>query len=187
MEREAPALTNQPLILNDADQDPRHFPLVAEHIEFKVKTLLGVPMPIKDQTMGVLEAVNKHNGSFNESDAALLSVIAAHAAIAINNARLLKARQQALEKVRAMNEVRNNFLALASHELRTPLGIIIGYATFLQSNSSGDWGCHLLALLWRVHPLLDVSGSCLLLPLWHRGSGGGGVAFIQLCDVDDCL
>ncbi len=158
--------TNQPLILNDADQDPRHFPLVAEHIEFKVKTLLGVPMPIKDQTMGVLEAVNKHNGSFNESDAALLSVIAAHAAIAINNARLLKARQQALEKVRAMNEVRNNFLALASHELRTPLGIIIGYATFLQSNSSGESTDHagrVLTAASQMRTLLDQMNNLTML------------------------
>ncbi|MBK6793141.1 MAG: GAF domain-containing sensor histidine kinase [Anaerolineales bacterium] len=158
--------TNQPLILNDADQDPRHFPLVAEHIEFKVKTLLGVPMPIKDQTMGVLEAVNKHNGSFNESDAALLSVIAAHAAIAINNARLLKSRQQALEKVRAMNEVRNNFLALASHELRTPLGIIIGYATFLQSNSSGESTDHagrVLTAASQMRTLLDQMNNLTML------------------------
>ena len=32
--------TNQPMILNNADQDPRHFPLVADHINIKVKTLL---------------------------------------------------------------------------------------------------------------------------------------------------
>ena len=158
--------TNQPMILNNADQDPRHFPLVADHINIKVKTLLGVSMPIKDQTMGVLEAINKHGGNFDETDTAILSVVAAHAAIAINNARLFKARQQALEKVRTMNEIKNNFLALASHELRTPLGIIIGYATFLQSSSEGEsteHAGHVLTAASQMRTLLDQMNNLTML------------------------
>ena len=130
--------TNQPLILNDAQHDPRHYSLVSDHVKFKIHSLLGVPMPIKDRTMGVLEAVNKLEGGFTDSDAAILSVTAAHAAIAINNARLLLATKQALEKVKVTNQIKSNFLSLASHELRTPLGIIIGYATFLQESARGE-------------------------------------------------
>src|SRR5512138_3301801 len=111
--------TNQPLILNGVEQDPRHYSLVSDHIKFNIKTLLGVPMPIKDRTMGVLEAVNKRGGAFTESDVSILSVTAAHAAIAINNARLLMTKEQALEKVKDSNQVKSRFLALASHELRT--------------------------------------------------------------------
>lgn len=76
--------TNQHLILNNVEQDPRHYSQASDHIKFKVKTLLGVPMPIKDRTVGVLEAVNKRAGAFDEHDAAVLSVAAAHAAIAID-------------------------------------------------------------------------------------------------------
>jgi signal transduction histidine kinase len=130
--------TNRPLILNNAEQDPRHYSLVSDHIKFKVKTLLGVPMPIKERTVGVLEALNKRNGVFDDRDSTLLSVIAAHAAIAINNARLLQTTQKALEKVRETNQLKSNFLALASHELRTPLGIIIGYSTFLKEDAKGE-------------------------------------------------
>jgi signal transduction histidine kinase len=130
--------TNRPLILNNAEQDPRHYALVSDHIKLKVKTLLGVPMPIKDRTVGVLEALNKHNDVFDDRDATLLSVIAAHAAIAINNARLLQTTQKALEKVKETNQLKSNFLALASHELRTPLGIIIGYSTFLKEDARGE-------------------------------------------------
>ena len=130
--------TNRHIILNNAEQDPRHYSLVSDHIKFKVRTLLGVPMPIKDRTVGVLEAVNKHSGVFDEHDAALLSVTAAHAAIAINNARLLRTTQKALEKVKEANQLKSNFLTLASHELRTPLGIIIGYSTFLKEDAKGE-------------------------------------------------
>jgi GAF domain-containing protein len=122
--------TNKPMILNNVEQDPRHYSLVSDHISFKTKSLLGVPMLIKDRAMGVLEAVNKRDGDFTEKDVAILSVTASHAAVAIDNARLFQQTQKALEKVRETNNIKSNFLALASHELRTPLGIIIGYATF---------------------------------------------------------
>ncbi|HLF72955.1 MAG TPA: GAF domain-containing sensor histidine kinase [Anaerolineales bacterium] len=134
--------TNRHIIINDAEREPRHYPMVSEHIKFKVKSLLGVPMPIKERTVGVLEALNKRSGVFEERDATLLSVTAAHAAIAINNARLLRATQQALEKVRDAHHLKSNFLALASHELRTPLNIIIGYSTFLKEDAQGELSDH---------------------------------------------
>lgn len=158
--------TNQPLILNNAERDPRHFSPVSDHIKFKINTLLGVPMPIKDRTMGVLEAVNKREGGFTETDMAILSVTAAHAAIAINNARLLRATQQALEKVKVTNQIKSNFLSLASHELRTPLGIIIGYATFLQEGARGestDHANHVLGAASQMRSLLDQMNNLTLL------------------------
>jgi signal transduction histidine kinase len=140
--------------------------MVSDHIKFKVKTLLGVPMPIRDRTVGVLEAINKHNGVFDESDATLLSVIAAHAAIAINNARLLRATQQALEKVQEANQLKSNFLSLASHELRTPLGIIIGYSTFLKEDAQGELSDHanqVLNAARQMRSILDEMNNLAML------------------------
>ena len=158
--------TNQPMILNNVEQDPRHYSNVSDQVKFKINTLLGVPMPIKDRTVGVLEAVNKRDGIFNERDVAILSVTAAHAAIAINNARLLKQTQQALEKVRETNSIKSNFLSLASHELRTPLGIIIGYATFLQEGARGELSDHAQQVLnaaEQMRSLLDQMNNLTLL------------------------
>ena len=158
--------TNRPIIINNAEQDPRHFSLVSDHIKFKVKTLLGVPMPIKDRTVGVLEAINKRNGLFDERDATILSVTAAHAAIAIDNARLLRATQMALEKVKEANELKSNFLALASHELRTPLGIIIGYSTFLKEDAKGDLSVHASQVLnaaGQMRSILDEMNNLAVL------------------------
>lgn len=158
--------TNQHLILNDAEQDPRHYSLVSDHIKFKVKTLLGVPMPIQDRTVGVLEAVNKRNGSFTERDAALLSVTAAHAAIAINNAQLLQTTRNALQQVRESNRIKSNFLSLASHELRTPLGIIIGYSTFLKEDTRGELSEHASQVLnaaRQMRSILDEMNNLAML------------------------
>ena len=158
--------TNQHLILNNAEQDPRHYSLVSDHIKFKVKSLLGVPMPIKDRTVGVLEAVNKRSGSFAERDATLLSVTAAHAAIAIDNARLLQATRRALQQVRESDQLKRNFLALASHELRTPLGIIMGYSTFLKEDTKGEMSEHanqVLTAARQMRSILDEMNNLAML------------------------
>jgi len=158
--------TNSHIIINDTEQEPRHYSLVSDHVKFKVKTLLGVPMPIKDRTVGVLEAINKHNGVFDERDASLLSVTAAHAAIAINNARLLHTTQQALEKVKESNELKRNFLSLASHELRTPLGIIMGYSSLLKEDAKGEFSDNadqVLTAARQMRSILDEMNNLAML------------------------
>ena len=158
--------TNQPMILNDVEQDPRHYSLVSDKVKFKTRTLLGVPMPIKDRIMGVLEAINKRDGEFTERDVAILSVTAAHAAIAINNARLLHATRQALKQVQQANEVKNNFLALASHELRTPLGIIMGYSQFLKEDTkdaASELAGQVLTAARQMRSILDEMSNLTML------------------------
>jgi signal transduction histidine kinase len=123
-------------------------------------------MPIKDRTMGVLEGVNKREGGFTDGDVAILSVIAAHAAIAINNARMLKATQQALEKVKVTNQIKSHFLALASHELRTPLSVIMGYASFLQDGASAETTGHVnhvMGAAAQMRSILDQMNNLTLL------------------------
>jgi signal transduction histidine kinase len=130
--------TGQALILNDVQKDPRHFPVASQRVNFEPHSFLGVPMRFRDRVIGVLEALNKRHGEFTDVDEFILSVIAAHAAVAINNARMMQALQQAYEKVKEADQLKSNFLMLASHELRTPLGIIIGYASFLREEQQGD-------------------------------------------------
>jgi signal transduction histidine kinase len=96
----------------------------------------------------------------------ILSVTAAHAAIAINNARLLTATQRALEKVKQTNQIKTRFLALASHELRTPLSIILGYATFLQRDASDQLSGHahqVLNAATQMRSVLDQMNNLTLL------------------------
>ena len=149
---------NKRISLSDVQQDARHYLMVSKHVDFEVKNLLGVPMRIKGKPTGVLEALNKRTGNFDEGDADILAVIASQAAVAIHNARLVKALKDAYTELAAADQLKTNFLALASHELRTPLGVIIGYATFLQEESPGELSEHAKRVLnaaMRMRVLVD--------------------------------
>ena len=132
----------KPIIVNDVSNDPNHFILVEERTGYQVRNILGVPIEICDRTIGVLEGLNKLEGEFTEADAQLLSLVAAQAAVAINNARIIEELQEANNELRKADKLKADFMAVASHELRTPLGIILGYATFLKEEAKGEFSEH---------------------------------------------
>jgi putative nucleotidyltransferase with HDIG domain len=88
---------NTPLVVNNVEKDPRHDTLVGKQMNFKTKSLLGVPMQIQDRMTGVLEALNKKGGYFTASDSEILAAIACQAAVAIENAQLVHALQEAYD------------------------------------------------------------------------------------------
>jgi putative nucleotidyltransferase with HDIG domain len=85
------------LIVNDVARDPRHDGWVGRQMNFTTRSLLGVPMQIQDRVTGVLEALNKKDGYFTEEDASILAAIACQSAIAIENAQLVQALQEAYD------------------------------------------------------------------------------------------
>ncbi len=133
---------NKGISLAEVQSSTRAFLAIPKNLNIEVKNLLAMPMRIKGKATGVLEALNKRGRSFDENDADLLTVIANQAAVAIHNARLMKALQDAYDELNITDQLKTNFLALASHELRTPLGVIIGYATFLQEEAHGELSEH---------------------------------------------
>ncbi len=139
--------SNCPIVVNDAKNDPRHYAEVGEQTDFQVRSLVGVPMLIQERTTGVLEAINKVAGQFDDQDVDLLEIIATQAAVALHNANLVQALQTANQELSKVDQLKSNFMAVASHELRTPLGIILGYATFLKEEAQGDLSNHAESVL----------------------------------------
>jgi len=133
---------NEPLIINEVAKDPRHFQQVDAKTELQTRSLIGVPMSIRNEVIGVLEALNKRGGEFTEDDTRTLEIIASTAAVAINNARLLDALKKAYEELGRLDRMKTDFISIASHELRTPLGIILGYAALLQEEAGGESSEH---------------------------------------------
>jgi HD-GYP domain-containing protein (c-di-GMP phosphodiesterase class II) len=79
-----------PLIVADAQSDPRFFREVDKKSKFTTKTVICVPVKVKEKTIGVLEAINKlDRGTFTEEDLTLFQSLADQVAVALDNARLM--------------------------------------------------------------------------------------------------
>jgi signal transduction histidine kinase len=129
---------NRIVAVNNVEVDPRHYSKVDEELEFRTRSILGVPMRSKNRVIGVLEAVNKRNLPWTEDEGSYLSILAAQAAVAIEGAQLVAALQKANDELSQLDTLKSDFIAIASHELRTPLGVILGYASFLQETGDSE-------------------------------------------------
>jgi signal transduction histidine kinase len=92
--------TRLPIIDNDGQRSssPR-FDGTDKQTGFTTRSLLAVPMQIKDRVLGVIEVINRRDGlPFVEDDQNLLTAFAGQAAVAIENARLLALTDQELAR-----------------------------------------------------------------------------------------
>ncbi len=128
----------QPEVIPDVRADPCHFGEVGQTVGYEVRSILAVPLQVQERRIGVLEAVNKRSGRFTQEDTEILTILAAQAAVAIENARLLEALQEANQKLQELDRLKSDFITIASHELRTPLSLILGYASLLQEQQRGS-------------------------------------------------
>jgi signal transduction histidine kinase len=88
-----------------------------------------VPLVSGGRTVGVISLMRSEPGSeYRQADLALAQELANRAALAVENARLYTAEQEARAEAQAQRDrlceavaVRDTFLSVASHELKTPL------------------------------------------------------------------
>ncbi|MBN1811185.1 MAG: GAF domain-containing protein [Anaerolineae bacterium] len=96
-----------------------------------------VPLAAGGQFVGVLDLRASRPGCFDQTTLAVLSLLADHIAVAVQNTRLLMEVQETVARLREAERRTNGFLASMSHKLRTPLNSILGYAEFMLMDSDG--------------------------------------------------
>lgn len=94
------ARTGESLIVPDIRADERHSTKVDQETGLTLRSVLSVPLRVKQEVIGVLQVVDAEVGRFDATDLELLEPLAAEAAIAIENARLYAET----DKLRAFNE-----------------------------------------------------------------------------------
>lgn len=113
------ARSGQPILLaNVTDEllkqrcdDEDHLRLVRA---LGIRSAMIVPLRARGQVLGVLSLGSTTAGRYGSADLELAQDLARRAAVAIDNARLYRDAQQAIQ-------LRDEFLSCASHELRTPI------------------------------------------------------------------
>jgi GAF domain-containing protein len=86
--------------INDAANDPRFYGGIDTAVGSTTRNLLAVPLSVKDRVIGVLEAINKKDGSFSDSDLERAEALASLASVAIDNSRMYARLTEAVVEAR---------------------------------------------------------------------------------------
>jgi HD-GYP domain-containing protein (c-di-GMP phosphodiesterase class II) len=83
------ARTGKPIIVNDASRSPNFHKMIDETTGFATRSLICAPLATHYKILGVIEVLNKQDGSeFDEQDLEAVVSVANTAAMAIENTRL---------------------------------------------------------------------------------------------------
>jgi len=124
-----------------------------------ISSFFAAPMIRANRLSGaIVVGFRERRGPFSARERRITEGIAAQAAVAVDNARLVNDLRQA-------NGLKSEFLGTMSHELRTPLNAILGYAQLLRDGIMGPIGAEQTHALDRVvingYGLLDLINTTL--------------------------
>jgi signal transduction histidine kinase len=102
-------------------------------------SFLGVPIKGRQGPIGNLYLTEKIGAAeFTDDDEAIAVLLAAQAAVALENATLYEEGARLLNEVRAIQSSRDRFFAMINHELRNALTAVYGWADLLQRKLGPD-------------------------------------------------
>lgn len=113
---------NKPIVTTNAQEDPR-FGGQASIIAYNLRSILCVPLKVKDEITGVIYADNRiRTGIFTENERDLLAAFANQAAVAIENAQLFESVRRTLAEVTELKNLMDNiFASIASGVITTDI------------------------------------------------------------------
>src|SRR5581483_10193697 len=101
------ALKREPVLVADVRSDPRYLNAMDA-----VRTELAVPMIARQKLVGIIDLQSTIPGAYTQDDRSLLRLIAARAAIAIDNARLYRRVEQQNRTLRTLTNISREFSSI---------------------------------------------------------------------------
>jgi sigma-B regulation protein RsbU (phosphoserine phosphatase) len=90
---------NEPVIINSVTEDSRIDAEMWHNVDLDMRSLISIPLIGRGHMIGVIEAINKIDGEFTDTDLDILIGLGNQIAVAIDNANLYRrAKREALEK-----------------------------------------------------------------------------------------
>lgn len=116
------ATHRKPLIVDDVNKDDRYYQSIADTFDFKLTSLLCVPMISRNKVTGVLQVLHSTpDHYFGDLDQQLLTTFANHAAVAIENARLYESLKEERDRLVVVEDEIRKRLARDLHDGPTQL------------------------------------------------------------------
>ena len=124
--------SGEPAVIADVKADPRHFPGIDELTGYKSLDTIALPLKRwEGEPIGVLTVLNKREGRLNEGDIAVLTIISALTALALEQARLFEAAKLA-EVVRLLGDI--------GHDVKNLLQPVVTATGFLKDELNEFFG-----------------------------------------------
>ena len=154
-------------LVPSAQDDRRFYSGIDAQTGFRTESLLTVPLRVRDTIIGVLQIINKLDGTFDQHDLALAETLAGPAAIAIDNAQLVEALREFSATLQARNQELDAFAHTVAHDLKAPLTPLLGLVEDLQQNyaslPSQSIERHLQLIAASGHKMNNIIDELLLL------------------------
>ncbi|MFF5186194.1 ATP-binding protein [Streptomyces sp. NPDC000345] len=100
--------------------------------------VLVVPVGVGDEPLGALFlARGRRDRPWRPVEIEIAESMAAGVGRALHNALLYERETRLVDKLRALDKAKSDFLSTVSHELRTPLTSIVGYIELLKDEETG--------------------------------------------------
>ena len=124
--------SGEPAIISDVARDTRHLSTIDSSTGFKTLDMITLPLKRwEGDPIGVLQVLNKREGQLNKDDIAILTIVSALAAQAIEQARLFESAKLA-EVARLLGDI--------GHDIKNLLTPVIAGAEFLQTELNKLFG-----------------------------------------------
>ncbi|HVN48821.1 MAG TPA: ATP-binding protein [Bacteroidota bacterium] len=128
------AQTGENILISDAYADPRFNREIDKQTGYRTRNVMCTPLKNKDgKIIGVFQLLNKRDGSFDNDDVNFIDALSAHAAVAIENARIAQEMVQN-ERLSAVGRMASVII----HDIKNPMGTLRVYAQVMKKKSGNE-------------------------------------------------